>query len=199
MKHGRERPHERGGSIRPRGHENRAGGYSLACRRRGSGARRSGAHLRHGPESVEAGFASAHDPAAGLVRSRAGRHRGSEGQRREWRSARGHARGAVEFRALQRLLCIAARASRIFARICFSTMAPMRNTFAFRGESSGRTCWKFRTTLPFVDAAMVEPLACVLRGAHEIDVQRGRYGRGDRLRAHRAEIHPHSFVRATFA
>ena len=42
-----------------------------------------------------------------------------------------------------------------------------------RTESSGRTCSKFPIGVPFVDAAMAEPLACVLRGAHEIESHAG--------------------------
>ena len=57
------------------------------------------------------------------------------------------------------------------ARICCSTTAHTRNTFAFRAGLCSRTCWKFRTALRFVDAAMVEPLACVLRGIHETGIQ----------------------------
>ena len=65
------------------------------------------------------------------------------------------------------------RASRIFARILFSIMALMRNSFASPGELSGRICWKFRTDVSFEDAAMIEPLACVLRGIHETGIQPG--------------------------
>ncbi len=53
---------------------------------------------------------------------------------------RRHARGACEFRAVQRLPLLPQRASRIFAKICCSTMAPTRNTFASPEESCGRTC-----------------------------------------------------------
>ena len=47
--------------------------------------------------------------------------------------------------------------------------------------------------VPFVDAAMVEPLACVLRGIHETNVQRGRDGRSRRMRADRTEIYSDTF------
>ena len=41
----------------------------------------------------------------------------------------------------------------------------------------------------FVDAAMAEPLACVLRGIHETGIRPGGYGRRDRLRPDWAEIY----------
>ncbi len=44
----------------------------------------------------------------------------------------------------------------------------------------------------FQDAAMVEPLACVLRGIHETGIQPGRHHGRDRLRPYRIEVHPHS-------
>ena len=45
----------------------------------------------------------------------------------------------------------------------------------------------------FVDAAMVEPLACVLRGIHETGIRPGGYGGGDRLRPDWAEIYSRAF------
>ena len=45
----------------------------------------------------------------------------------------------------------------------------------------------------FVDAAMAEPLACVLRGIHETGIRPGGYGGRDRLRADWAEIYSRAF------
>ena len=67
----------------------------------------------------------------------------------------------------------AARASRIFARICFSTTARTRNTFAFPGESCAQNMLEIPDGVSFLDAAMVEPLACVLRGIHETGIKPG--------------------------
>ncbi len=44
----------------------------------------------------------------------------------------------------------------------------------------------------FLDAAMVEPLACVLRGIEEADVHAGDTAGSDRLRADWAQVHSHA-------
>ena len=87
-----------------------------------------------------------------------------KGQRGKSRRAHGHARGAVEFRALQRLLLLPQRASRIFAKTCCSITALTRSTFAFPGRIVRQNMLEIPDSVSFLDAAMVEPLACVLRG-----------------------------------
>ena len=44
----------------------------------------------------------------------------------------------------------------------------------------------------FLDAAMVEPLACVLRGIDETGMRARRHHRADRLRPDRTEVHSHA-------
>ena len=88
------------------------------------------------------------------------------------RAAR-YARGAGEFGAVQYVSSSAARASRIFARICSSIMARMPNTSAFRGRIVRQNMMEIPDGISFKDAAMAEPLACVLRGIHETGVHPG--------------------------
>ena len=65
------------------------------------------------------------------------------------------------------------KTSRTFARICCSTTAPTRNSSAFPAASSGENMIAIPDHVSFIDAAMAEPLACVLRGIHETGIQPG--------------------------
>ena len=49
-------------------------------------------------------------------------------------------------------------------------------------------CTRFRTHVSYQDAALVEPLACVLRGLEESGLRAGRHRRGDRPGAHRHDV-----------
>ena len=52
-------------------------------------------------------------------------------------------------------------------------MARMPNTSASRAASSRQNMIEIPDHVSFLDAAMAEPLACVLRGIHETGVQPG--------------------------
>ncbi len=62
---------------------------------------------------------------------------------------------------------------KIYARICCSTTAHMPSTSGFRGALLRPICWSMPPNVRFEDAAMTEPLACVLRGLHETGVEIG--------------------------
>ena len=52
-------------------------------------------------------------------------------------------------------------------------MARTRNTFASPGVSSVKNMQEITNHVTFTDAAMAEPLACVLRGIHETGIRAG--------------------------
>ena len=59
------------------------------------------------------------------------------------------------------------------ARTCCSTTAPTPSTSAFPPASSKRTCYVIPDHVTYQDAALIEPLACVLRGLEETGIRPG--------------------------
>ncbi len=83
------------------------------------------------------------------------------------------ARGGGQFRSLLESASTAAAAARTCATICCSTTAPTPSTSAFPPALSSGTCTKCPPTSDYKDAALVEPLACVLRGLDETGIRPG--------------------------
>ena len=63
--------------------------------------------------------------------------------------------------------------SRICAKICCSTTAPTRNTSAFPARIVKRNMYEIPAHVSYQDAALIEPLACVMRGLEETHVRPG--------------------------
>ena len=148
-------------------------GHSRARRRRSAGARGSRADLRHRSESLEAGLPRAHDQAARAFRPRAGRRDRREGQRGKRRRS---AKACAWCRRIRRpaiRASSAARASRISARILLFNNGAYAEYIRIPGRIVRQNMLEIPDDVSFLDAAMVEPLACVLRGIHETGVHAG--------------------------
>ena len=53
-----------------------------------------------------------------------------------------------------------------------------------------RNTYEIRAASELSDAALAEPLACVVKGLEDTGLEAGRYGGGDRHRAHRVDVRP---------
>ena len=78
-----------------------------------------------------------------------------------------------KLRSLPRMLSTASAASKTFAKICCSTTALTRSTFAFPTRIVKRNMYEIPAHISYQDAALIEPLACVLRGLEETHVRPG--------------------------
>ena len=72
-----------------------------------------------------------------------------------------------------RMFLTASAVWRISARTCCSITAPMRNTSAFPARIVERNMYEIPAHVSYQDAALIEPLACVLRGLEETGVRPG--------------------------
>ena len=85
----------------------------------------------------------------------------------------GPARGGGQFRSLRRLFLSASAIRKISARICCSTTALTPNISAFLSASCEKNMYEVPDHVSYQDAALVEPLACVLRGLEETGLRPG--------------------------
>ena len=98
------------------------------------------------------------------------------------------ARGGGQFRALRRVFFLPARSARISAKTCCSITALTPNTSAFPPASSSGIRIEIPAHVGYQDAALIEPLACVVRGFEETGVRAGRHRRHHRPGSHRPDV-----------
>ena len=85
----------------------------------------------------------------------------------------GAARGGGELGARAASASIAGATRKICVRICYSTTELTPNISASRSASSQKNMYEVPDHVSYQDAALVEPLACVMRGLEETGVRPG--------------------------
>ncbi len=84
---------------------------------------------------------------------------------------------------------IAGKARKIFATTCFFSTALMPSPIVVPRRIVEKNMPRLRTGTALADAALTEPLACVVQGWADLAARPGAAGFGDWQRADRADVH----------
>ncbi len=155
--------------------------------RRHPGAGEGGADLRHRRQGLPPRISCPHDRAPRCVRARTGRRccRGGRGCQPVSRLAT--ARGGGQFGALRDCYLLPARPENLCEDLLFNNGA-YAEYIRIPARIVERNTYRIPAHVSYQDAALVEPLACVVRGLEETAPRPGDTHRHHRPGPHRADV-----------